>query len=94
MTSHWDKTVTDDNGLTADYPEPVWAHNALMGTVFAGAIVGMITMGYVGDRIGRRRGMIATQALVVVGALASALLTWGSPSDIYAILAACRFILG
>lgn len=54
----------------------------------------MITMGYLGDRIGRRRGMVATQALVVVGALSSALLTWGPPKDVYAILAACRFVLG
>ena len=94
MTSHWDKTVTKDNGLVADYPEPAWASKALPGTVFAGAIAGMICMGYIGDRIGRRRGMVLTQALVVVGALASALLTWGSASDIFAILAACRFVLG
>lgn len=43
------------------YPdEPGWASDVILGMVFAGAIVGMCGMGYLGDAIGRRRAMIAT----------------------------------
>lgn len=58
-----------------------------------GAIMGQLTFGYIGDAIGRKRGMIFTLLLTIGGALASALLPWGVQS-IYYILAACRFILG
>lgn len=94
MTSHRDSVVTHEVEVTADFPEPHWATTALFGTVFAGAMLGMIAMGWVGDQLGRRAGMIATLAFVVAGALGSALLTWGSPDTIYGVLAVCRFVLG
>lgn len=80
--------------MVGDYPEPSWAAHALLGTVFAGAVAGMISMGYIGDHIGRRKGMVLTLSFVVVAALASALLTWGSSDSVYGVLALCRFVLG
>ena len=74
--------------------EPLWSKNALLGTAFAGAMAGMVVMGWVGDRVGRRLGMIITLAFVVVGALGSALLTRGSPDDFFFVLCVCRLILG
>lgn len=94
MTSCRDTMVTKRNGLAPDFPEPPWAENALLGSVFAGAAVGMVGVGLIGDRIGRRRGMIFTQALVVGGAIAAALCTWGPPRSVYAALAAARFVCG
>jgi MFS family permease len=94
MTSHQDTVTSKTNGLSPDFPEPAWASNALYGTVFVGAILGQITMGRVGDLIGRRKGMCLTLAFVVIGSLASALFTWGPPNVLFAVLAACRFILG
>jgi len=82
------------NGLSADYPEPAWAKFALVGAVFAGSFVGMIALGYVGDVYGRRAGMIATLALVVLGSAASASASWGPPENVYKIICAARFLLG
>jgi MFS transporter, PHS family, inorganic phosphate transporter len=59
----------------------------------AGAILGQLTFGYIGDAVGRRKGMIFTLLLSIVGALASAVLPWGT-TTIYPILALCRFVLG
>ena len=84
----------------ADFAEPDWAKVALKGIVFAGAFLGMIGMGFVGDVLGRRMGMMATLALVVVGALGSCVAPWlvapGSPDPeiVYAWLTAFRFLLG
>lgn len=94
MTSHRDSMVTMSNGLVPDFPEPAWAENALLGSVFAGAAVGMVGIGLISDRIGRRRGMVLTQALVVGGAVAAALCTWGPPQSVYGVLAAARFVCG
>ncbi|KAE8975637.1 hypothetical protein PR003_g6492 [Phytophthora rubi] len=58
-----------------------------------GAIVGQLTFGYVGAVMGRRKGMIFTLLLSILGAAASALLPWGTDS-VYQVLAACRFVLG
>ncbi|KAL7686711.1 putative major facilitator superfamily, MFS transporter superfamily [Plasmopara halstedii] len=58
-----------------------------------GAIVGQLTFGYVGAVVGRKKGMILTLLLSILGAASSALLPWGTDS-VYHILAACRFVLG
>jgi PHS family inorganic phosphate transporter-like MFS transporter len=76
------------------YTEPSWAKYALLGTVFAGAMAGMIGMGALGDALGRRLGMATTLSLVVAGALGSALLPWGDGDELFGVLAACRFVLG
>lgn len=34
----------DDDTLSADFPEPVWAKFTLLGLVFVGAMLGMLTM--------------------------------------------------
>jgi MFS family permease len=51
-------------------------------------------MGYLGDLIGRKKAMVATNTLVFAGALGSAILPWGSPNSVYMTLVACRFVLG
>ncbi|OQR86457.1 inorganic phosphate transporter [Achlya hypogyna] len=57
-----------------------------------GAIVGQLVFGYIGDALGRRKGMILTLTLTVIGALMSAILPYDG--SVYTILAACRFLLG
>lgn len=81
-------------GGDASIVEPAWAKQALLGVAFAGAIVGMVVMGWIGDRIGRRRGMMATLTFVVAGALGSALLVSGAAEPFFAVLCACRLVLG
>lgn len=96
MTADNGLVIPKDNtaGLVSDFPEPAWAHFALLGLVFVGAMIGMIGMGWVGDVLGRRAGMVLTLSLVVAGALASALLPWGPPEVLYSILCLSRFVGG
>ena len=82
MTASHGVPVTKQNGGSSDIPEPEWAQKALLGVAFAGAMAGMLLFGIVGDKCGRRRGMIATLSLVVFGALGSAFFTWG-PEDVF-----------
>lgn len=80
--------------LERSYPD---SSPALRSTVdscsLIGAIVGQLTFGYVGAVVGRKKGMIFTLLLSILGAASSALLPWGSDS-VYHTLAACRFVLG
>eukprot|EP00051_Salpingoeca_urceolata_P014577 m.185883 g.185883 ORF g.185883 m.185883 type:complete len:492 (-) comp18125_c1_seq3:85-1560(-) len=78
----------------SDYPPPGWVSYVLLGTVFAGTVVGMCVMGYLGDVLGRRMAMLVTMALTVAGSLGSALFAWGDTQAVYSIICACRFILG
>ena len=78
----------------AAYPrDDAWS-SLIKSLVFAGAITGQLTMGLAGDVLGRRRAMLLTNSFSIVGALGTALFTWGSPSTMYAIMGACRFLLG
>jgi len=78
----------------ADYPEPDWAVKSLLAMVFTGSVVGMFTMGYIGDLLGRRIGMILTLSFVVLGALGGSLLSWGDANAVYGIITFCRFLIG
>jgi len=62
-----------------------------------GAIVGQLTLGYVGDCLGRPRALQITMALSVLGALASAFavpLDAARPETIFHFLSITRFVLG
>ena len=61
---------------------------------FPGAIVGQISMGYIGDLISRTRALFFTLLLASFGALGSALLSIGNSDTIYGIIILFRFILG
>ena len=67
---------------------------ALKSIAFLGSIFGMAIMGYVGDLLGRNRAFALTCLCMVGGVLASALAPVGGADQAYAILAACRFVLG
>ena len=87
-----------DNSAATDlppaFPRTSSQESLLKSSVFAGAVVGQAVMGYAGDAIGRGRAMILTNAFTCVGAVASALGTWGSSGEVYDLLIFYRFILG
>merc|ERR1740130_1098909 len=83
----------DDNREPA-YPRTLTQSSVLKSLVFAGAITGQLTMGFAGDVLGRRRAMLLTNSFSVLGALGSALFTWGSPTSVYNMMGVCRFLLG
>eukprot|EP00038_Savillea_parva_P012521 m.205201 g.205201 ORF g.205201 m.205201 type:complete len:445 (-) comp22856_c0_seq1:84-1418(-) len=76
------------------YVEPKWAKIALLGTVFAGAVCGMVLIGAIGDAISRRAGMLLTLGLTAIGSIGAALGPWGEIETLWGILCGFRFILG
>ena len=62
----------------------------------AGAIVGQLTFGYIGDCLGRPRALQLTMAMSILGALSSAFAVPVSsdPASIFAFLTITRFFLG
>ena len=62
----------------------------------AGAIVGQLAFGYIGDCLGRPRALQLTMAMSILGALASAFAVPVSsdPASIFAFLTITRFFLG
>ena len=55
--------------MKLDYAQEEWVAPALSSAVFAGAILGQVSMGYIADRYGRQRTMALTLALTALGAL-------------------------
>ncbi|KAF8887377.1 major facilitator superfamily domain-containing protein [Infundibulicybe gibba] len=79
--------------------EALAAHNysrTLTSLGFAGTVVGMLTFGYLSDKVGRKFGMMAASGIVVVfSALAAASSgAHGSVGGLLSMLSACRFLLG
>ncbi|CAE7548688.1 PHT1-11 [Symbiodinium natans] len=91
MLSHND---TIGVGVRPDFPQPKWVAHGLLGAVFIGSVAGMLTMGYLGDVLGVRPALIVTNALAAFGALASSLLSWGSPETIWTMIAVSRLVMG
>jgi MFS family permease len=91
MLSHDDQT---GHKVLPDFEEPQWAKRYLLDMVFTGSVVGMVVMGYLGDLIGIPRALFLTNSLTVIGALASALLSWGNADTVWIVIAVSRFVLG
>jgi PHS family inorganic phosphate transporter-like MFS transporter len=85
-------TTNDADCKEGDQAE--WVSGIASATVFVGAIAGQLSMGYLGDIIGRSRALFFTLLLASLGAAGSALFSFGSPTSIYAVIICFRFILG
>jgi len=75
------------------------AHNystVLSSLAFAGTIVGMLTFGYLSDRVGRKFGMMTATGIVALFSALSAASTGANHSlgGMLAMLSAMRFLLG
>lgn len=73
---------------------PEWGSSLCSSVALWGSVVGMICLGYVGDVLGRTKAMSLTLSLVVIGALASALLSFGGIDMLMSMLTFWRFLLG
>lgn len=71
-----------------------WVASTATATVFIGAMTGQLLMGYVGDVLGRNAAMTLTLSMVVVGALSSAVVSYGSATAVYIVVIISRFVLG
>ncbi|EPR61847.1 transporter, major facilitator family protein [Toxoplasma gondii ME49] len=101
FSSNYNFTVTsialflmNQDPLYKDASDTVVGSSTVKMLSYAGAIVGMCTMGYLGDLIGRRLAMILTLALVFIGALLSSICAWGDGVTVLVIMGVCRFVLG
>lgn len=89
-----DNTKSDPRAMAAAYPRTDAETAIIKGVVFAGAICGQVIMGYSGDKYGRRKTMMLTNFLTFLGAIGSALFTFGTPTQVYSVMAVFRFLLG
>ncbi|MDR3374267.1 MAG: MFS transporter [Ancalomicrobiaceae bacterium] len=67
---------------------PTWGQSILLGSVFAGGIVGAPLFGLLADRYGRRGAMQLSMAMVAVFSAVAAI------TQSYWLLIACRFLSG
>ena len=85
-------TENDDN--CKDGNQANWVKGTETATVFIGAIIGQLTMGYAGDVLGRNAAMILTLSIASISAFLSSVASYGDPTTIYAIIIIFRFTLG
>ena len=85
-------TKNDDE--CKDGEQQPWVSSSATAVVFAGSIVGQLTMGFAGDILGRTTAMGLTQFIAVISALFSALISMGSAEQVYSTIITCRFFLG
>ena len=85
---------TADDDACRDGEQDDWVQSTASATVFEGAIIGQLSMGYVGDAFGRSLAMTLTLSLVSLGAVCSAAIPFGSATAVYSIIIVSRFILG
>jgi MFS family permease len=71
-----------------------WVIGTLNGMSFVGAVVGQLTMGYMGDLIGRSNALLFTMILATIANICSAAVPSGSPTSVYATIVIFRFFLG
>ncbi|KAG2036880.1 major facilitator superfamily domain-containing protein [Suillus americanus] len=81
---------TGSDGITTNYS------TTLSSVAFAGTVVGMLTFGYLSDKVGRKFGMMTATGIVALFSGLSAASSGANHSlhGMLAMLIACRFFLG
>lgn len=89
-----ESVCTTNDDACKDGEQAKWLSGTIEATIFAGSIVGQLTMGYAGDILGRNRAMTLTLTIAAVSALLTAIVPRGSSQSIYLFLIVFRFTLG
>eukprot|EP01040_Poterioochromonas_malhamensis_P013221 gene13221-14513_t len=85
-------TTNDDGCKDGDQAE--WVDSTASAAVFIGAVVGQLTMGYLGDLFSRNLALCWTLIIAGVSSILTAVASVGGPNEVYAIIIAFRFTLG
>ena len=76
---------------------PTWATSSLSSVIFLGSIFGQLSLGYLGDAIGRNVGLALTLVFIIAGAFLSAA-AWDYETEpstsVYVAIILSRFVLG
>jgi len=87
------ETIPPLGGMEYKIVEPYWAKDVMIAIIFIGCILGMVTMGLVGDFVGRDFGLKLTSFLSFSGIIASALFTWEG-YYFWEVLCVSRLLIG
>jgi len=71
-----------------------WVAGTANAAVFMGAVVGQLSMGYIGDIIGRSNAFMLTMSIATIGNICTAIIPSGSANTVYALITLFRFFLG
>ena len=85
-------TSTPENCLLGK--QAPWVSVTSSAISFVGAIVGQLTMGYLGDVIGRSEALLVTMLLASFSALLSGVAPSGQPTTVYIVIVIFRVFLG
>ncbi|KAJ1424563.1 hypothetical protein B484DRAFT_97823 [Ochromonadaceae sp. CCMP2298] len=71
-----------------------WVGGLANSVIFIGAVVGQLSMGFLGDYLSRSKALAVTLMVSAGAAVLSALAPNGSPDAIYSIIIVCRLLIG
>eukprot|EP01036_Dinobryon_divergens_P029808 gene29808-38960_t len=85
-------TLNDDGCREGE--QASWVRSVSSAVIFIGAIIGQVSMGFLGDFLSRNNAMACTLLIASISALLSAILPNGNATTVYAIIIVCRLFLG
>eukprot|EP01035_Chromulina_nebulosa_P018609 gene18609-24338_t len=74
--------------------QAAWVHGSSSAVIFVGAIIGQLSMGYLGDIIGRNKALVFTLLIATLTAFLSAVAPTDDAYTVYSTIIAMRFFLG
>ena len=77
-----------------DGSQKSWVKGTANAVIFVGAVIGQLSMGFLGDYLSRNSALAVTLSISAISALFSAILPYGNPTTIYSIVLSCRFFIG
>lgn len=85
---------TTDDDKCKQGKQASWVASTASAVVFTGAIFGQLSMGYLGDLLGRNKAMTLTLSIAAMSAMLSSAASQGSADSTYIIIIVFRFLLG
>jgi PHS family inorganic phosphate transporter-like MFS transporter len=85
---------TTDDGDCRTGDQLAWVDGTSQATIFIGAVVGQLGMGFLGDFLTRNQALTVTLAVASLSAFLSAIAPAGNATSVYTTIIVFRFFLG
>jgi PHS family inorganic phosphate transporter-like MFS transporter len=85
---------TTDDGNCRSGDQLAWVDGTSQATIFIGAVVGQLGMGFLGDFLTRNQALTVTLAVASLSAFLSAIAPSGNATSVYTTIIVFRFFLG